>query len=202
IGATELLKYWEDDPSVRFVMGYLESINDPHGFREVAERLSKTKPILMIKAGRSSAGPKAASSHTGSLAGSDNAVDALFTQSGVLRMNSIQDLFAAAQAFEYCKPSRGERVAVFSNAGGYAVMASDTLELEPRGLAIAQLCPQTEAELTTLLPAAASKRNPVDTTATAPADDLAKFKKALLAVANDPQVDSCIVSIVPVMTIE
>jgi acetyltransferase len=200
--ATKLLAHWKDDPSVKYVMGYLESVQDAEGFRKVAAEVTKTKPILMIKSGKSSAGAKAASSHTGALAGSDNAVQALFTQTGVQRMDSIQQLFAAAQAFENTKPSVGNRVGIFSNAGGYAVIATDLLELEKQGLQVAQLTPETEEGLKNFLPAAASRKNPVDTTATAPADNLEKYKQGLLSVVNDPNVDATIVSIVPLMGIQ
>jgi acetyltransferase len=202
VDGAKLLQYWKEDPSVSYVLGYLESIPDSAAFRQIAKETSKTKPILMIKAGRSEAGAKAAGSHTGALAGSDHAAQALFTQTGIQRMNSIQDLFAAGQAFEYTKPSVGNRVAVYSNAGGYAVMATDLLDLKKKGLQVAQLSEQTETALNGLLPAAASKQNPIDTTATAPADNLENYKQGLLTVMNDPNVDSCIVAVVPIMGIQ
>lgn len=202
IDGGKLLEYWKNDPSVKYVMGYLESVPDPAAFRKIAAEMTKTKPILMIKAGKSAAGAKAAGSHTGSLAGSDSAVDALFHQTGIQRMDSIQDLFAAAQAFENTKPSVGNRVAIYSNAGGYAVMATDLLDLEKKGLSVAQLTPHTEETLKNFLPPAASRKNPIDTTATAPADNLEKYKQGLMTVVNDPNVDSVIVSIVPLMGIQ
>ncbi|MBY0405524.1 MAG: acetate--CoA ligase family protein, partial [Cyanobacteria bacterium] len=202
VDAAKMMTYWKNDPSVKFVMGYLESIPDPMAFRKIAQEVSKEKPVLMIKAGRSSAGAKAASSHTGALAGSDNAVEALFAQSGIQRMDSIQELFAAAQAFENTKPSVGNRVGVYSNAGGYAVMATDVMEMQKKGLQVAQLTSDTEERLKNFLPAAASRKNPVDTTATVPADSPEKYKAALKAIVEDPNVDSCIVAIVPLMGIK
>lgn len=202
IDACKLMEHWRNDPRVSYVMGYLESVPDPERFRQIASALSREKPILMIKSGRSRDGARAASSHTGSLAGSDSAVAALFHQCGIQRFDSIQDLFAAAQAFEKAKPSQGDRVAILSNAGGYAVMSADRIELGKQGLEIASLTPETEQKLKALLPAAASAHNPVDTTATMPSDNPAAFKEGLLAIASDPNVDSCIVPIVPLMNID
>jgi acyl-CoA synthetase (NDP forming) len=202
IDANKMMRYWKEDPSVKYVMGYLESVQNPDEFREIVKSLSKEKPVLFLKSGKSQAGAKAASSHTGSLAGSDHAVDALFKQTGVQRMDSIQQLFAAAQAFENTKPSVGNRVGIYSNAGGYAVLATDLLDLERYKLQLAQLTPQTEESLKAFLPAAASRKNPVDTTATVPADSLEKYKQALNVILDDPNVDSLVVSIVPLMGIQ
>ena len=197
--AAHIIQHWEQDPNVKVIAAYLESIPEPKEFREICQEVSKTKPICLIKAGRSSSGAKAASSHTGSLAGSDVASDALCEQAGIIRSDSIQELNAAVQALENAPASVGNRVAVYSNAGGYGVMIADGIELERKNLKTATLSADTETKLQGLLPSTASFSNPIDTTATVPVDDLKSFKQGLLAVANDPNVDSVIVSVVSVM---
>lgn len=201
VGPRELIRHWQHDPTVAYIMGYMEAGSSLAKMREVARETTKQKPILMIKAGRSSAGVRAARSHTGALAGSDRAVNALMVQTGIHRFHRVRDLFAAAQAFENAKPSIGNRVAVFSNAGGYAVMASDLLDPrspENRGLVLATFNDKTAQRLEQLLPKTSSRLNPVDTTATAPIDDFNNYQEALLAVLQDPGVDACLVPLVSI----
>ncbi len=201
----QLLQFWHHDPQVAYIAGYMESGRSLAEIKDTAAEVTKEKPVLLIKAGKSSIGAQAAKSHTGSLAGNDDAVNALCAQTGIQRFGTITDLFAAAQAFENAKPSAGNRVAIFSNAGGYAVMGSDRLEPafhQNQGLVLAQFSEDTYQQLEKLLPRTASKKNPVDTTATMPMDSLENYKQALLAILKDPQVDSCIVPIIPLLNMQ
>lgn len=202
VDSAALLKLWENDPKVKYVLGYLESVKDPAEFRQIAERVSRKKPVVLIKSGKSETAKKAASSHTGSLAGSDTAVDALFKQTGVHRVDSIDDLFAVARAFERAPALGGNRVAVASNSGGYGVMLTDIIETRDTGLKVARLRPETVDKLKKLLPEQANTTNPVDTIATTPADTPENFKKALLAMAGDPEVDALITAIVPLLNMK
>ncbi len=203
VDSSQLIDHWGGDPSVNYITGYLESIKDPEAFRRIATVVSKQKPIVLIKSGKTAVGAKAASSHTGALAGSDTAVDALFQQSGVQRVNSIQDLFSVAKAFEMApRVPAGPRVGILSNSGGYGVMLSDLIETRFPQLKVATLSDTTRDQLKQILPPAASSNNPVDTIATTPSDKPESFKKALLAMAADPNVDSVVVSIVPLLNIQ
>ncbi len=202
---SQLLRHWQHDPKVDYILGYLESGRALQEIRELAADISKTKPILLIKAGKSDAGARAARSHTGAMAGSEEAVQALIAQTGLQRFDSIRGLMAAAQAIESSPPAMGNRIAILSNAGGYAVMTSD--RLSPRfqknhGLVLAEFSPDTEAQLAQLLPNTASHQNPIDTTATYPGDSPERFKKTLETIAQDPQVDACLVEIIEIMGIQ
>ncbi len=203
IGPEDLLAYWQSAPGIRYVVGYVESGKSLCHLRNLLLRMTKTKPVILIKAGSSQVGAKAAGSHTGAMAGHDEAVNALFTQTGVHRAYSIQELFAAAQAFEYGKPSVGNRVAIFSNAGGYGVMASDQLDskfFRAHGLVMPPFSPETTQKLETLLPTTASISNPIDTTAALPFQDLAAYQAALETVLQDPNIDACLVLLVMVLS--
>ncbi|MBY0450994.1 MAG: acetate--CoA ligase family protein [Cyanobacteria bacterium] len=203
VDSSQLIDHWAEDPSVKYILGYLESIKDPEAFRRIATVVSKQKPIVLIKSGKTAVGAKAASSHTGALAGSDTAVDALFQQSGVQRVNSIQDLFSVAKAFEMApRVPAGPRVGILSNSGGYGVMLTDLIETRFPQLKVATLSDATRDQLKQILPPAASSNNPVDTIATTPSDKPESFKKALLAMAEDPNVDSIVVSVVPLLNIQ
>ena len=127
IDATTAIEYWENEEDVGQILLYMESIPNPEAFRKAASRVSKKKPILALKAGRSSAGASAASSHTGSLAGSDKAADALLKQCGVIRETSLQTLFATAKVFSRSPLSAGNRIAIITNSGGPGIMAADAI---------------------------------------------------------------------------
>lgn len=202
IDSSELLKHWKDDPSVKYVMGYLESIDDPEAFRKAALEITKQKPVFVIKSGKSDTAKKAAASHTGSLAGNDTAVEALFTQTGVQRVDSIDELFSIAKAFELAPPLKGDNIAIVSNSGGYGVMLTDILETQNTGLKVAQLSEATTKTVKSLMPEQASISNPIDTIATTPADTPDKFKQSLETIVQDPNVDSLVVSLVPLMNIK
>ncbi|MCC6927795.1 MAG: acetate--CoA ligase family protein [Gemmatimonadaceae bacterium] len=192
IGSTDLLEQWEHDPAVRVILMYVENFGDPRRFLATASRITKSKPIIVVKSGRSNAGARAASSHTGALAASDSAVDAMLTQAGVLRANSIEDLFDMAMAFGTRLRPRSRRTAVLTNAGGPGILAADALEHQ--GLELVDLSPATVAALRPLFPPEASIRNPLDMIASATP---AGYKAALTAFLDDPNIDAVVPIFVP-----
>src|SRR5436309_3175435 len=123
----DLLEYWEDDPDVRLILMYLESFGNPAKFIRLARRVSRIKPILTVKSGRTEAGARAASSHTGSIVGRDLAVESLLDQSGVLRVSTMQELFTLATAFSLQPIPKGNRVGIVTNAGGPGILATDEI---------------------------------------------------------------------------
>lgn len=170
----------------------MESIHDPAKFRELATRISKKKPILALKAGRSAAGASAASSHTGSLAGSDKAASALLNQSGVIREFSLKNLFSTAKVFANCPIPKGDRVAIITNSGGPGIMATDAIC--EYGMHMAKITDATKAKLRSFLPAAASVKNPIDMIASAPIEH---YKQTLQTVIADENVDMIMVIYLP-----
>jgi acetyltransferase len=162
VNEVDLLEAFGDDPECRVILGYIEGIKDGRAFMEVARRVTKKKPVIIIKSGSTEAGARAASSHTGSLAGSDKAFRAAFRQSGILRAETLEDLFNVAQAFSTQEIPRGPRVAIFSNAGGPAILAADAVERT--ALRMASFSRQTVEGLRASLPPIASSYNPVDIT--------------------------------------
>ena len=127
VNAETAIEYWENDEDVEQILLYMESIQNPANFRKLASRITKKKPILALKSGRSAAGASAASSHTGSLAGADKAAAALLHQSGVIREFSLKNLFATAKVFANCPIPKGDRVAIITNSGGPGIMATDAV---------------------------------------------------------------------------
>ena len=192
VSSNDLLSYWEHDPCVDVILMYVETFGNPRRFLETAGRISKTKPIVVVKSGRSKSGARAASSHTGALAGSDRAVDALLAQAGVIRAETVEELFELAIALEARPLPRSRHTAVVTNAGGPGILAADALEA--RGLELPAFAPITESRLRLLLPEEASLRNPVDMIASATAD---AYREVLTAVLADPGIDSAIAIFVP-----
>ncbi len=197
VSTNDLLEYWENDDETRVILLYVESFGNPRRFLEIARRVSRTKPIVALKSGRSVVGARAASSHTGALAGADVAVDALLTQAGVVRVDTLEELFGAAKLLAAQSLPRGSRVGILTNAGGPAIIAADALVA--RGLDVPELAPATETNLRELLSPDASLRNPVDMIAGASAKDYAAALPRLLA---DPSIDSALVMLVPTKTAE
>lgn len=187
VTAADALEVFAQDPRTRAVMLYLEAIEEAERFLQVARRLSAQKPVLVLKAGRTPAGQKAASSHTGALAAQDRAVDALLKQAGCVRAKSLRELLDWARTCERVPAPAGSRVAVVSNAGGPAIAACDALAAE--GLDLATLAPATQEVLRSFLPAEAAVGNPVDMLPSARPED---FKKALEVVSADPGVDAVV----------
>ena len=192
VNAETALEYWENDDDVHQMLLYMESIQNPANFRKLASRISKKKPILALKAGRSAAGASAASSHTGSLAGADKAANALLAQSGVIREYSLKNLFSTAKVFANCPIPKGNRVAIITNSGGPGIMATDAVC--EYGMEMAKITDQTKETLRSFLPAAASVKNPIDMIASAPIEH---YKETLKTVIADENVDMIMVIYLP-----
>ena len=188
----DVIKALAEDKDTKVIAGYLESITNGNQFVRQAERISHDKPILLIKSGGTDAGAKAASSHTGSLAGEEVAYESAFARSGIIRCNSIKQQFDYAQAFAYQPLAAGSRVAVITNAGGPGIMAADAIE--QIGLTFANLADETIEKLTSKLPPAANCHNPVDVLGDALAD---RYEFALDVVIGDPNVDIILVLLTP-----
>ncbi|MBI4949707.1 MAG: GNAT family N-acetyltransferase [Deltaproteobacteria bacterium] len=192
ISTNDLLDYWEDDANTDVIVLYQESFGEAKKFGRIARRVSRRKPIIAVKAGRSRAGAAAATSHTGALAASDVAVDALFRHAGVIRVTTIEEMFNAADILTHQPLPRGPRVGILTNAGGPGVLAADACE--GLGLKVTPLSDGTQRKLREFLPKAAAVTNPVDMIATAPPES---FKKALSIMLGDPDIDSIIVIYIP-----
>ena len=197
VNAETALEYWEDDEDVQQMLLYMESIQNPANFRKLATRISKKKPILALKAGRSAAGASAASSHTGSLAGADKAANALLAQSGVIREYSLKNLFSTAKVFANCPIPRGNRVAIITNSGGPGIMATDAVC--EYGMEMAKITDQTKETLRSFLPSAASVKNPIDMIASAPIEH---YKQTLQTVIADDNVDMIMVIYLPFLALK
>ena len=188
VSTNDLLQYWEDDPSTDIILLYLESFGNPRRFARIARRVARRKPIVAIKSGRGLAGRRAASSHTAALASNEAAVDTLFQQSGVIRAESLDELFALARGLADQPLPKGKRVGIITNAGGPAILCTDACEAG--GLSIPELSKTTTAALSTFLPPAASLKNPVDLIASATPDHYAQAMTILLA---STEIDALIV---------
>jgi acetate---CoA ligase (ADP-forming) len=176
----EFLQYWEEDPLTDATMLYLESVANPRKFARLARRIARSKPVLVVKSGRSVAGARATSSHTGArISASDVTVDALFEQAGVIRADTLHELFDVATLVTKQPIPRGERVVIVTNGGGPGIMCCDACQAN--GVTVPQLPAELQAELGKLLPAAASVGNPVDMLGTASADDYRRTLRVLLA---------------------
>ena len=188
----ELMEYLADTEEDKAIALYIEGVRNGKKFMEVAKRVTKKKPIIALKAGKSESGARAASSHTGSLAGSWKIYEAAFKQSGVLVANTIDEMLSMARAFSQPLP-RGNKVAIMTNAGGPGVLTAD--ELDKRGLKLATLEEKTIEELRSFLPPMAAVKNPVDMIASARGEDYYRTAKLLL---QDPNVDMLIaICVVP-----
>ncbi len=198
LNENHLLAALRDDPRTDVILLYVENLEDPKGFlelaREITGELPQKKPILAIKSGRTREGARAAASHTGALAGSDEVYDALFHQCGVLRVETIEELFEYAQALAQQPAPRGDRVAIVTNAGGPGIMATDACVRH--GLKLARFSEETTRKLREGLPPTASVQNPVDLIGDAQED---RYAHALRLVLGDEAVDSAIVICTPQM---
>ncbi|HEY0875303.1 MAG TPA: acetate--CoA ligase family protein [Vicinamibacterales bacterium] len=192
VSTNDLLEYWETDPRTDVILLYVESFGNPRRFGQIARRVGRRKPIAVVKSGRSRSGARAASSHTGALAASDTAVEALFRDAGVIRTDTVEELFHVGALLAHQPLPKGPRVAILTNAGGPGILAADACEA--RGLTLATLSNVTVAGLAAFLPQAASIGNPVDMLATAPAEH---YLKALPLLLDDPGVDSVLVIFIP-----
>ena len=189
---TDFLTAFADDPETKVIVGYLESIVSGDQFIKAAEIAASKKPVVIFKAGTTQAGVKAASSHTGSLAGADIAYGAAFTRSGVIRAETFEAMFDYATAFAMQPLPRGDRVAIITNAGGPGIMAADAAETA--GLKVVSLGGGTATALREKLPAAASVANPIDVLGDADPD---RYVMAVEAAQADESVDAIIVIMTP-----
>jgi len=193
ISGNDLLSYWEQDDATDVILLYLESFGNPRKFARLARRVSRTKPIVAVKSGRSAAGARATSSHTGALlAASDATVDALFRQAGVIRTDTLAELFDVAALLANQPLPAGRRVGIVTNAGGPGILCADTCEAG--GLEVVSLSEELRGRLAAFLPAAASTGNPVDMLASAPPEH---YQRALGLVAGSGEVDAVIAIFIP-----
>lgn len=192
VTGNDLLEYWRDDPNTRLVLMYIESFGNPARFVELGRALTPEKPIFIVKSGRTGAGARAAASHTGALAQTELATDALIAQTGAKRTESINELFDYAMAFSNQPLPAGNHVAIVTNAGGPGIIIADSCEAN--GLQVTELTEGTKSKLHARLPEEASVRNPVDLIASAGAE---VYEYALSCVVADPGVDATIAAFVP-----
>jgi acetyltransferase len=192
VGWGDLIYYFGDDPHTEAILLYMESVGDARSFLSAAREVALTKPIIVIKPGRTEAASRAAASHTGSLTGSDEVLDAAFRRCGVLRVNSIADLFYMAETLGKQPRPPGRRLTIVTNAGGPGVLATDALI--GGGGELAQLSPSTLATLDGFLPQHWSHANPVDILGDA---DPERYARTLEVVAADPASDGLLIIMAP-----
>ncbi len=197
ISANDLLEYWENDEETEVILFYLESFGNPRNFTKLARRIVKKKPIIAVKSGRTALGAKAASSHTGALAGLDIATDALFNQCGVIRVNTVEEMFDLTQAFANQPIPKGDRVAVMTNAGGPGILITDALVTH--NLKLADFSADSIKALKQYLPPEASFSNPLDMIASA---DPPGYKRTLEILLKDPNNDAVVVMFVQPVTVD
>lgn len=197
VKAHDLLAYWENDPDTHIIALYMESFGDPQTFLQLARRISKKKPIVVVKSGRTKAGRRAASSHTGALSGADVTADAFLRQCGAIRTDTIEELLGLLIAFSRSPLPKGKRVAILTNSGGPGIMATDALV--SRGMEMAQFSERTSKKLREMLPIEASANNPIDLTAWGVADS---YRIILPLLFEDPNIDMIISLFVPPMMVD
>src|SRR5215469_10522092 len=188
VSGNDLLQYWEVDDGTDVILLYLESFGNPRRFARIARRVSRTKPIIAVKAGRTLAGRRAAGSHTAALAANDVAVDALFRQTGVIRAETLDEMFDIASALDSQPLPKGRRIAIVTNAGGPGILCTDACEAG--GLIVPELSDTTKSALRTFLPAAAGLSNTVDMIASARAES---YRKTIETILASGEVDALIV---------
>ena len=197
VSANDLLSYWADDPKTRVIALYLESFGNPRKFARLVPDVTRKKPIVAVKSGRSAAGTRAAASHSAALASLDVGVDALFAQAGVIRTNTLEELFDVVSLHSSQPMPAGRKVGIVTNAGGPGILLVDACEAH--GLTIPELSPATQASLRGFLPVTASVKNPVDMIASATPD---QFARAIEAVGADASIDSLVVIYIPPLVTE
>jgi len=197
ISDTDLMLALAEDDNTKVIMGYIEGVDDGRRFMEVASQVSKKKPLIILKSGITSAGAKAASSHTGALAGQEAAFEAAFKQAGVIRAHSLKELFNYALAFANQPLPRGPNVVIITNSGGPGIIAADACD--KTNLQLVPLGKETVDELRTFLPSIASFYNPIDILGDAGAD---RYQKALHTVLQDEKVHAVIVLLTPTAVVD
>jgi acetyl coenzyme A synthetase (ADP forming)-like protein len=194
ISGNDLLEYWEQDPSTSVILMYLESLANPRRFARIARRVAKTKPIVAIKSGPSGPGARAAAPHTGSLAAGEVAVDALFRQAGVIRTDTLEELFEVTSLLVRQPLPRGNRVAIVTNGGGLGILCADACEAT--GLVVPPTSDATRAALHSFLPDDAGLANPVDLLASASGEN---YRRALEVLSADHGIDAIVAAFIPPM---
>jgi acetate---CoA ligase (ADP-forming) len=187
ISTNDLLEYWADDEATRLALVYVESFGNPRKFSRVARRIARNKPVLAMKSGTGTAGARAAGSHTAAIAGSDAAVDALFREAGVLRVQTLGEVLDLASLLESHPLPAGNRVGVATNAGGLGILCADACERA--GLELPAISEETGADLAAVLPAESALTNPVDMLGSATA---AHYRQTLPLLLADPALDAVI----------
>jgi len=197
ISDTDIMLALSEDDNTKVILGYIEGVNDGRKFMEVAGEVSKKKPLIILKSGITSSGAKAASSHTGALAGREAAFDAAFKQSGVIRAHTINELFNYALAFAHQPLPQGPNVAIITNSGGPGILAADACDKSD--LQLVPLHKEIVDELRTFLPPAASFYNPIDILGDSGAD---RYEKALNTVLKDEKIHGVIVLLTPTAVVD
>ncbi len=192
ISESDVMEYLSRDRDTKVILGYVESVDDGVRFLGASREVTARKPVILVKAGATAAGARAASSHTGSLAGSDRAYDAAFRQAGILRAGTVEELLDLALGFALQPVPGGDRLLVVTNAGGPGILAADTAER--LGIRLAEVTPETRGRLAGKLPPTASLGNPVDLIGDARAD---RYREVFAVVRDDPAVDSVLVLLTP-----
>jgi acetyl coenzyme A synthetase (ADP forming)-like protein len=194
VSVNDLLSYWYDDPRTRVIALYLESVGNPRVFARLAPEIARERPIVAVKSGRSAAGTRAASSHSAALASLDVGIDAVFAQTGVIRTDTLEQLFDVVSLLSSQPVPAGPRIGVVTNAGGPGILLADACEAH--GLTLPALSPDTLEALRALLPPQAGLSNPIDMIASASAE---QFEQVIGLVGRDPNVDAVVAIYVPVL---
>lgn len=192
VSSNDLLRYWEKDPFTKVILLYLESFGNPKKFVRIARSITLTKPVVVVKGGRTSTGSRAIASHTGALATAGVASEALFAQTGVIRVDTLEELFDVANLLSHQPIPRGKRVAILTNGGGPGIMTADACA--DRGLELHTLSNEDVSELKSFLSSRASLANPIDMTAECSADE---YRRVLEILARDDDIDIVIVIFIP-----
>lgn len=195
VSGNDLLNYWEQDSATNVILLYLESFGNPRRFARIARRVSRTKPIVCVKAGRTLGGSRAAGSHTAALASNEVAVDALFQQTGVIRAETLEEMFDLAAVLGNQPLPRGNRIGIITNAGGPAILCTDACEAG--GLKVPEFTTKLKKQLAEFLPPAASVENPVDLVASAAPES---FRRSIQLLLNSNEIDALIIIYIPVMS--
>ena len=192
VSSNNLLRYWEKDPATHVVLLYLESFGSPRQFARIARAFTRTKPIIAVKSGRTPAGSRAAASHTGALVTSEVALEALFKQVGIIRVDTLEELFDAATLIAHQPLPVGKRVVILTNGGGPGILTADACSA--KGLEVPILSKNTADSLRSVLRSDASVANPIDMTAQATTE---QYRQALKILAKDKDIDILIVIFIP-----
>jgi len=197
VSSNDLLQYWGKDPSTKVILLYLESFGNPRNFARIACSVTLTKPVVVVKSGRTRAGSRAAASHTGALATAEVASEALFTQTGMIRVDTLEELFDVANLLSHQPIPKGKRVAILTNGGGPGIMTADACA--DRGLELPALSDETTSKLKSFLSSRSSLTNPIDVTAEASATE---YSRALEVLARDDGIDIVIVIFAPPVLVQ